>query len=150
SISGLSAVSRCPHTARDNGFITSVGYGSDDVLCLDGKRLVKIKGSPEVDEYRTVPDTFNRVLAYYPTTGWSPADGPEHFEVKTKSGLTLVYGGSPDSRALAADNGAIRTWWISRSTDRNQNSILYTYNNDKDPTGTYTTEIVPATIRYTE
>jgi Salmonella virulence plasmid 65kDa B protein len=148
SISGLSAVTRCPHTAADNGVISGVIFAETDALCLDGKRLVKIKSVAEVDEYRTLPDTFCKVLAYYPA-GWDRKRGPEHFEVHTKSGLTLTYGGSPDSQALA-DNSAVRTWWINRSTDRNQNSILYTYQNDKDPTGIYTTEIVPLAIRYTD
>src|SRR5690242_8461053 len=128
SISGLSAVTRCAHTAADNGFLRGVRFDAEDALCLDGKRLVKFKSSPGVDEFRTVPDTFRRVLAYYPSPGGAVALGPEHFEVHTKAGLTLLYGDSPDSRAMA-NNGAVRTWWISRSTDRNQNSILYSYEN---------------------
>src|SRR5437773_2059461 len=148
SISGLSAVTRCSHNVADNGFISGVVYADTDALCLDGKRLIRIKSLPDFDEYRTLPDTFSKVLAYYPA-GWDRKRGPEHMEVLTKSGLTLTYGGTPDSKALA-NNGAVRTWWISRSTDKNQNSILYTYENDKDPTGTFTAEIVPLAIRYTD
>src|SRR4051812_27835755 len=46
SLSGLSAITRCPHTVRDSGLISGVALVPTDALCLDGRRLIKIKGSP--------------------------------------------------------------------------------------------------------
>src|SRR6185503_16797345 len=65
------------------------------------------------------------------------------------SGLAIDYGSSPGSKALA-NTGAVHAWWVTKSSDRNGNSILYSYLNDEDPTHTYTTEIVPAKIQYTD
>jgi len=148
SISGFSAVTRCPKNIAQDQHIRAVQYDWTDPLCLDGKRLIYITSGPGFSEYRTFPDTFTKVLAYFPP-GWDATTGPEHLRAFTKSGLAIDYGSSPDSKALA-NHGAVRAWWITKSSDRNGNSILYTYQNDKDPTKTYTAEIVPAEIRYTD
>lgn len=92
SLGGLSSITRCPQSIARDGQVRGVAYDERDKLCLDGLRLVPVnradgpKGS-RIDEYRTFPETFQRVFARYP--GSDPAKGPESFEVFTKSGRTL-------------------------------------------------------------
>ncbi|MEO7589662.1 MAG: hypothetical protein ABI134_00500, partial [Byssovorax sp.] len=65
SVSGLSAITRCSRTMAQDNQIRSVRYDQHDALCLDGARLVPVGSSGEgVVEYRTVPDTFVKVLSF--------------------------------------------------------------------------------------
>ncbi|MEZ4302500.1 MAG: SpvB/TcaC N-terminal domain-containing protein, partial [Polyangiaceae bacterium] len=56
SLTGLSAITRCPGDLPHDGEIRSVRYDDGDKLCLDGKPLVVVGDTAESVEYRTVPD----------------------------------------------------------------------------------------------
>ncbi len=64
SLSGLSAITRCPRSMAQDGEIRSVRGDQKDSLCLDGARLVPVGSSNGVVQYRTFPETFVKVLAY--------------------------------------------------------------------------------------
>jgi YD repeat-containing protein len=153
SLAGLSSITRCPQNLAQDGRVRGVRYDEDDKLCLDGLRLVPI-GSHEdarlghVEEYRTFPDTFQRVLAFYPK-GWSNAKGPKSFEVYTKTGRILEYGGEKSGRVLGK-GGVVRAWWVTRDADRRDNAVLYTYTNDTDLVDGHTVTHAPLRIDYTD
>ncbi|MEP7126921.1 MAG: FG-GAP-like repeat-containing protein, partial [Byssovorax sp.] len=144
SLTGLSAVSRCPRTAAQDNQLRSVRYDQGDALCLDGARLVQVGSSNGVVEYRTFPDTFVKVLAYPSTIAANPADT---LKVFARSGLILEYGASPDSKVMGR-SGVVRSWLVNRVRDRSENTIDYEYLN-LSAGHENTTEYVPYRIRYT-
>ncbi|MEO5725627.1 MAG: SpvB/TcaC N-terminal domain-containing protein, partial [Byssovorax sp.] len=144
SLSGFSAVTRCPRTMAQDGQVRGVRYDDQDALCLDGARLVPVGSSNGVVEYRTLPDTFVKVLASPSKVPGNPADT---IKVFTRSGLVLEYGGTPDARVMGR-SGVIRSWLVQRVSDRSENTIAYEYLNFTD-LDAHTTEYVPFRIRYT-
>ena len=74
SLSGFSAITRCPRTMAQDGQIRSVRVDQNDALCLDGARLTPVGSSNGVVEYRTFPDSFAKVLAYPSKVPGNPAD----------------------------------------------------------------------------
>ena len=150
ALGGLSAISRCPASLAQDGYVRAVKMDANDVYCLDGLRLVLVGQEEHPDgtrtsEFRTFPDTFAKVLAHYAATP-KPDRGPERWEVFAKSGHIVDYGANPNSRAMAKDQ-RIAAWWIRRERDKRGNAVLYTYDNTKDADG-HTTEIVPLQIGY--
>ena len=63
SLSGLSAIQRCPATEAQDGFIDPVDYDSLDRFCLDGQRLMSVQGTDGADGtvYHTERETWTRV-----------------------------------------------------------------------------------------
>src|SRR6185369_11477817 len=95
SLSGLSAITRCPRTMAQDGYRGGVNYDLNDRYCLDGQRLILVAGTEGTSgaEYRTERESFSKITAY-----GSAGNGPAYFIVKTKAGLTLEYGNTADSR----------------------------------------------------
>ncbi|AGP42258.1 SpvB/TcaC N-terminal domain-containing protein [Sorangium cellulosum] len=147
SVTGLSAVMRCPRNLAQDGENRAVRYDEGDALCLDGKRLVEVGGGGEVVEYRTVPDTFARVIASY-EGGWDRARGPKRLRVFTRAGRILEYGGAPSGQVLAK-GGVIRAWWVTRVSDWSGNTIDFNYQNETSASEGYTVEHAPRRIEYT-
>lgn len=156
SLGGFSSITRCPSNVAQDGRIRGVLYDTADNLCLDGFRLVKVNhiehaGNGPYDEYRTFPDTFRSVRAYYPV-GWNAANGPSWFEVYEKSGRILEYGRDaytlPNGRVMGK-NGAVRAWWITQEKDRRSNAIQFLYRNETDAVDGHTVTHVPQRINYT-
>ena len=84
SLAGFSAITRCPLTVAQDSQIRSVRYDQYDGLCLDGARLIPVGTSNGVVEYRTLPDTFVKVLA---TPSKIPENPADTWKVFTRSGL---------------------------------------------------------------
>ena len=148
SLSGLSAITRCPRNMAQDGTIRGVRYDEKDAFCLDGKRLVQVGEKSGVIEYRTFPDTFTKVLAY---SGKDPSHGPDTWKAFNRSGIQLDYGGSADTTPFGR-RGVIRSWLVKRASDRNENTIDYEYEYDQQDIlqeGYYTTEYAPKLISYT-
>jgi hypothetical protein len=80
SLSGLSAITRCPANMAQDQEIRAVQYDAQDRLCLGGARLVEIASGSSTTEYRTFPDSFTKVIAHHGDPKW----GPRSFEVFTK------------------------------------------------------------------
>lgn len=98
TLGGLSVIIRCPATKVQDGFIDGVDFDSNDRFCIDGQRLIAIDGTygAEGTEYRTEIESFTQVISH-----GTQGNGPEKFEVKTKSGQILEYGYTIDSRIEA-------------------------------------------------
>src|SRR4051812_1378062 len=65
-LAGLSEISRCARTVGDDGVAQGVQLGGSDLFCLNGQKLIGVKGTYGADgaEYRTLPDTHVRVVSY--------------------------------------------------------------------------------------
>jgi YD repeat-containing protein len=152
SLGGLSAITRCPSTVAEDGHLRGVRYDEQDHFCLDGLRLIAV-GSAEhaadgsYTEYRTRPDTFQRVRAYH-AFGADPALSPDRFVAWTKSGRVLEYGGVPSGRVMGK-HGVVRAWWVTRERDRHDNAMDTSYRNELDPGDGHTVTHVPLRIDYT-
>ncbi|HSN97431.1 MAG TPA: SpvB/TcaC N-terminal domain-containing protein, partial [Candidatus Nanopelagicales bacterium] len=153
TLSGLSAISRCPRNIAQDDTIAPVRDDEHDALCMDGKRLVPVGHDPSQPgqpvEYRTFPDTSTRVVAdFTENAGWDPSRGPKFLEAFTRSGLILEYGSLSKGRVLARQ-GVVRSWLLTRIRDRSGNRLDIFYRNDLDPAEGYTVEHVPVRINYT-
>jgi RHS repeat-associated protein len=131
SLSGLSAIHRCPQTMAQDNAVGGINFDAKDRFCLDGQRLMVISGAYGADgaEYRTELDTFVRVFSYGNAGG-----GPAHFIVKNKAGETLEFGNTVDSAIQAIENGNlkayIRVWALNKITDTSGNYLTITYQED--------------------
>jgi RHS repeat-associated protein len=177
SLTGLSAITRCPRTFAQHGYAKGVELSEDDALCLDGKLLIEVPNETGVREFRTELDSFVRVRAFGEWNVTEPgpdgADstwhtGPDIFEVVTKEGLRLVYGtehARVDAR-FNTDSTSYRypvhvTWLLRAIGDVSGNSIFVSYDlerhtvmppTDRSTAGFrsqfYTGEVRPTTISY--
>ncbi len=141
-LGGLSAITRCAKTIATDGEVGGVNFDSDDRFCLEGQRLIAVSGTygGNGTEYRTELDTFSRIISRTS----SAARGPDSFEVWTKSGNRMVFGGVNDDSAIKAQGTSIvSTWAVNRVMDAANNSFDVTYNQD-EATGEY----YPLSIRY--
>jgi hypothetical protein len=140
---GASQISRCGSTMRRDGAVRPVQFGPNDHFCLDGARLVPLGTTitiPECTgsnpEYRTVPDSFSRVVAC-----GSDGAGPLRWVVYTKGGRILRYGDTASARLEAtvpvphATYGTPTAttvlrrlaWLVAREADRVGNYMTFTY-----------------------
>lgn len=120
SMAGLSSIQRCPASIAQDGQNRQVGLLDSDRLCLDGMRLQLLSGEyfKPGSVYRTEIDSFVRVQA----TGSAASLG---FEVRTRDGRILTYGGAA---AIKAQGAAVPyQWGISAAKDRFGNAIEYRY-----------------------
>jgi hypothetical protein len=136
SLTGFSAIVRTNPTPYYNGINDNIDFDEDELM-IDGQHLIKI----DEGEYRTECDEFSRILFKDGACG-------KYFQVQTKSGLTMEYGNSVDSRQnyLAKNAEDLPfAWHINRTFDINGNCINYTYNNDPAHG-----ELHPSAISYTD
>ena len=127
SLDVLSAITRCARTLPQDNAWGGVKFNGDDRFCLDGQRLMVVSGSYAADSatYRTEIDGFVRVVP----VGRAGA-GPQSFRAQTKSGLTLEYGATTDSRIEAAGRADIQVWALSKVSDTTGNYMAMTYSKD--------------------
>lgn len=142
SIAGLSAITRCPSTWAQDGVARNVHNASYDRFCLDGRKLRLASGTTYGSAgatYRTEIESFSRI-----TSHGAAGNGPAHFVVETKDGLTYEYGKTDDSRIESVGQQTARAWAVNKISDRAGNEMLFTY--DEDATnGAYRIQFV----RYT-
>ena len=141
TIEGLSAITRCPKTRAQDGVVGAIKFDSDDQFCMDGSRLIRVSSSmfgAITRGYRTEIDAFSQI-----TSVAINGVNPSSFIVRSKAGLTLEYGITPDSKIVATGKTAIRVWALSKVTDSAGNYIRYTYENDA------TGDFRPVLIEYT-
>jgi Salmonella virulence plasmid 65kDa B protein len=114
SLSGVSAISRVNRTTFIDGQPTAIEFNdSSDALALDGVRLVM---APEGAPYlaKSIDDQ---------TRVWRNG---QKFVAKTKAGLTLYFGESPDSQ-VKTSGGKVLTWALSRIEDTFGNQVVFLY-----------------------
>ena len=167
-LEGLSKITRCPHSYALDGNSSPVQNNQSDLFCIDGKRLEGVAGSygKQGGEYRTTIDSFAKVISHVDTVsglnvdplgGLTPVpsadQGPDDFEVWTKDGRKLTFGGTYDSTALG-HNGVRYAWLLNEVEDRAGNTIIIKYANL--PTAIPQTEaiapnslLLPSVISYT-
>ncbi|MFO0586933.1 MAG: FG-GAP-like repeat-containing protein [Polyangiaceae bacterium] len=140
ALSGLSAITRCPRTMATDGARGAVNGDSNDRFCLDGQRLVAVSGNygQSGTEYRTEVESFARVYSYG-TCG----TGPCNFLVNDKSGNTVMFGSTIESRPLLADNATARAWYQDKLSSPNINYYTVAY------TAPVLGQIYPSEIKYT-
>ena len=136
SLTGLSTISRCAATISQDGIAVngSVNFDANDRFCMDGQRLMVVNGTygSSGAEYRTERDSFSKVVSNG-SAGTAPVNSnPAYFIVKSKSGLTMEYGNTTDSRieAQGRTDGAVRTWALDRVSDTSGNYMTITYTED--------------------
>jgi len=118
--------------------------GTSDDFCLDGQKLVAAGDGT----YRTLIETFQRV---------TPSDGtnnPDHFTVRTKSGLTLTYGGVSNGATYSEfGKSTIHLWLLQEVQDTAGNYMVFSYTTQPSTSDSVCTvepfAYYPDTIKYT-
>ena len=136
SLSGLSAITRCPKTYAQDGEIVGIKLDTTDRYCLNGQRLVAVNGKPygeDGTEYRTEIDSFTKITSY--GTGENN-DGPGYFIVQTKTGRIIEFGNTPDSNVNVTlqSSGQLRTllWAANKISDTVENELTISYIEEAD------------------
>jgi RHS repeat-associated protein len=147
SLSGLSAITRCPATIAQEGRKEGINYDeaiNNDLYCLDGQKLIPI-GSPrtattsdgktiQVLEYRTEIDSFSKIEGYQMN---ADADiiGIRNFKVWTKSGQIMEFSnrwwvlnvGYEQNTIDPNRWNSVRTWVLDKVSDRYGNYYVVDY-----------------------
>lgn len=127
SITGESAITRCPTSYVEDGYVDGVDFDGNDQFCLDGIRLVLKAGVHGQDgaEYRLANDNAQRIFVRGTSAG-----GPQKFEVQSPKGAKTFYGETADSRfGTVAGNVAI--WSLSSNQNVFGDIVSYSYNTNK-------------------
>lgn len=127
NISGLSAITRTSKNPYFDGKYEGINLDYTDAFALNGSRLITISGnsgyagstySSELENYSTITAMSNQ------------GNGPEHFVVVEKNGLTFKYGESVDSRLVGVNgDNTVLSWLVSSITDEFGNYMLFHYKN---------------------
>lgn len=142
SLSGLSSIHRCPQTKAQDGAARAVRFDAQDVLCLDGQRLMVVQGTygQSGARYRTEIDNYTRVTQF-----GTLLDPIGCFVAETKSGRILHFGATVHQDKGTCGTGAnarVRpygapaplSWLVERVEDYAGNAMAYAYdNNDGGP-----------------
>jgi len=141
TVTGLSAITRCPETMAQDGVHGGVNLDDNDKFCLDGSRLMATSGTYGADGtvYATELESFVKVVSH-----GTAGNGPAYFDVWDRNGVLSEYGNTTDSQILALGSTTARVWAIDKVTDPKGNYTTYTYTND-----TTNGQYYPATINYT-
>lgn len=129
TVEGLHVITRGPKNLGQDGKITRVQFTEDDAFYFNGQRLIPTATSRDNSyiEYRTLIDDGSRIRGFNFTN-----QGPSEFEVKTKSGLTILLGNSAGSRITL--DGKVLAWVCETIEDTLGNYIQFSYlqNNNGD------------------
>ena len=129
SLSGTSAISRCPATLDQDGAVRAVLLDATDKLCMDGQRLVATAGTygQSGAVYATELESFSRVTQL----GGALSSTTAYFKVETKSGDILYYGGTSTatsaSRVISGGATLPTSWLLERRQDQLTNLMRYVY-----------------------
>lgn len=129
NLSGTSAISRCPTTIAQEGYVDPIDFDSNDRFCFDGKRLVVTSGlyGAAGSSYATENEIFAKIVA-----NGQLGSGPQSFRIWSKDGRISDYGLSDNSRVLSKDGSSALFWMLERSEDRFGNSIVYDYSQNSE------------------
>ncbi len=126
SWSGLPAISRCARTRLLDGKPGSINYDADDRFCLNGKRLINIKG-----QYGAPGTVYNmEVQSWLEIRSLGTCGtGPCAFEARTRNGGLMKFG-SAGGRVSAGDGKHVREWALDYRRDANGNYLTVSYQLD--------------------
>jgi RHS repeat-associated protein len=144
ALNGLSSVKRCRENYASDA---SIGWYEDEYaggnkLCLDGQRLAQVAMTGTTIEYRTVPDSFVKVIGYDHSYGQF-----SRFEAWLPNGSIIELG-----EHVRQTTGVTAEWKQSRLRDRYGNYMQVIY--DHLPVVApflpgQDSEVLPRFIRYT-
>lgn len=121
TLQGLSAVTRGPKNIADDGVAAGIALLPGDAIFIDGERAIPVSRNNMIVEYRSRIDNQSRIIAKLDNLS-----NPLTFTVQTRAGLTMIYGGTEDSR-IKAENGAVIVWACNRVLDSCSNYIDFEY-----------------------
>jgi RHS repeat-associated protein len=126
NLSGLSEIMRVPQNFYNDGTSDAADLQMNDAFAIDSARLLLVSGTQGTDGsvYATEIESFLRVTA---KGSQGSGYGPSWFEVKTKSGNTIQFGNTTDSKVLVPNFSSVIRWRINRITDPNGNYIEFIY-----------------------
>lgn len=126
-ITGESAITRCPTSYVEDGYVDGVDFDGNDQFCLDGIRLVLKSGvhGQNGAEYRLANDNAQRIFIR-----GSLAGSPQKFEVQSPKGAKSFYGEAADSR-FGTLAGNVSIWSLSSNQNVFGDFVSYSYNTDK-------------------
>jgi len=134
SLDGVSSIERCSQTEAVDGASHKFGvrYNANDRFCLDGQRLINIRGGYGADgtEYRTEINNYSKIVSRSTLSG-----APRYFDVYTKSGLRYIYGANSSTYEKRSGT-PILSWKVDRIIDTYGNTIYFKYKKDES-TGTH-------------
>jgi hypothetical protein len=111
SLSGLSAIARCPATWDQDNTPGGVTYTASDKFCLDGKRLIVTGGN-----YGAANSTYELEITNYEsiTASGTLGNGPATFDVYLRDGTHYQYGGTSNSQVqVGSGNHTVRIWALN-------------------------------------
>ena len=131
SLSGLSAITRCPATKAQDGYTQGVTYSATyDRLCLDGQHLIAVTGvyGSSGSVYRTELDSLVRVTL----NGGTINSTSSEFEVDYEDGHKSFYGNNSNGQAtntefIASGETFPLVWAIGQEQDAAGNNVVYNY-----------------------
>lgn len=127
NISGLSAITRTNKNPYFDGKYEGINLDFTDVFALNGSRLITVSGNTGY-----AGSTYSSELENYSliTAMSNQGNGPEHFVVKEKNGMTIKFGESIDSKLVGVNgDNTILAWLVSSITDEFGNYMLFHYKN---------------------
>ncbi len=141
TLSGFPTITRCARTLAQDGTRGGINYNANDRFCLNGQRLVATSGTYGADGsvYGTEIESYLKIVAH-----GTAGSGPAWFEVHLRSGETLQFGNTADSRILAVGTTTARSWALNKASDPRGNYFTATYTND-----TTNGQFYPTRVDYT-
>ncbi|MEP7166604.1 MAG: FG-GAP-like repeat-containing protein [Candidatus Woesebacteria bacterium] len=133
TVSGLSAISRCPSTIAEDGQGDGIDFDASDKFCLDGERLIATAGTYGANgtKYRTEHEQFADI-----TSVGTRGGGPDSFTVRTKAGQTQTY-----TSLVASARADALYWGLTNVTDAAGNYYTVNYSSNLTTGEYYTTAI---------
>lgn len=130
NLQGLSAITRSAQTYAQDGQLAGISLSTTDRFALDGERLIvsnNVAYGSDQSQYVTEQNNFSRIVCH--TAVYGTAIAPLYFVVFTKSGMTMEYGNTDDSRIQI--NGSVPVYWLlNKVSDKSGNYYTITYQKD--------------------
>lgn len=128
SLSGVSAVSRCPESAAVGQTPAPINMAESDDFCLSGTHLVPNGGWANNGKsgavYHEPKASFMKIVS-----NGTQGNGPDSFTVWSKDGLTRQFGTTSDSQLQTGTtfNHTVMSWLLHEVSDHWGNYISYSY-----------------------
>lgn len=135
NLSGISSITRTGSTLFHDGKMTAANLSSDDRFMLDGQRLIRVGPTGNDEEYKTEQDEFSKIVLHKENGYYSKC------EVWLENGNIIRYGYTSDSKLMSNDGNNVIKWMVNSITDRNGNSISYTYETSGTDSDVYISQI---------
>jgi len=139
SLNSFSKITRCGKTLAKDGKWEGVKYVDSDFACLDGKRLVVVKGGYWQDRsiYRTEFDslkriTYRRYISEGEKISYFRVEHPDGITFSTYGGTSNLNDGFKNSAFIKAKYDVRKEWPISNRDDKFGNYMIFEYYNEKD------------------